>query len=370
MKRTHLIAVLIGLVVMGIFTADAAAMYHPTLGRFMQRDSGAGGAMRIGAGGAMRIGAGGAAPVGRFIPRDPTGTNQYADGMNLYQYVRSNPVVLVDPQGLWSWHNTNDVYIIQTILNNNAKRFGLDLSNYGAGGNGIDGKYGSKTRAAVCKFQRELVKAGCGLPTFGADGRWGQETTTAFEQCEKANKVNWRYAHLRIGIFVGGDAKVGTPWGGLGLSGMVGAHATFDRLYHVDWHFGAIGSYTNPYGAAADASVKAAIVLAANVFNSEDWGQLGTTKGDWGVSTGPLKKKYAKLLSGTGKTVWNIAWGLLKNKDNIGAGIEVIQATFGGDIWRGKPQAVTIAVPIGVGAGGWKGTTSSGFTSTSFEIGN
>ena len=39
---------------------------------------------------------------GRFIPRDPTGTNQYADGPNLYQYVGSNPAVRVDPQGLVS----------------------------------------------------------------------------------------------------------------------------------------------------------------------------------------------------------------------------------------------------------------------------
>jgi len=57
----------------------------------MQRDPGAGGA--------MRIGAGGAAPVGRFIPRDPTVTNQYADGPNLYQYVRSNPTNYLDPAG-------------------------------------------------------------------------------------------------------------------------------------------------------------------------------------------------------------------------------------------------------------------------------
>ena len=64
-KRTRLIAVLISLVVMGIFTTDALAMYHPTLGRFMQRN-----------------------------PRV-----QYADVPNLYQYVGSNPVNWVNWTG-------------------------------------------------------------------------------------------------------------------------------------------------------------------------------------------------------------------------------------------------------------------------------
>ena len=82
-KRTSLIAVLISLIAVGIFTTDATAMYHPGMGRFMQRDPGAGGAV----------------PMGRFIPRDPTGTNQYADGMSLYQYVQSAPTTYVDPSG-------------------------------------------------------------------------------------------------------------------------------------------------------------------------------------------------------------------------------------------------------------------------------
>ncbi len=53
--------------------------------------------------------AGEPAATGRFIPRDPTGSNQYADGMNLYQYVRSDPIGRTDPMGLESrptkfWH--------------------------------------------------------------------------------------------------------------------------------------------------------------------------------------------------------------------------------------------------------------------------
>lgn len=88
MKHTHLIAVLIGFAAISVFTTNASAYYHPTMGRFISRDPGPGG--------------GSAAPVtdSRFIPRDPTGTNQYADGMNLYQYVRSGPTRRMDPSGL------------------------------------------------------------------------------------------------------------------------------------------------------------------------------------------------------------------------------------------------------------------------------
>jgi len=87
MKTTHLIAALVGLVAMGILAVDASAMYNPSTGTFMQRDPGAGSAARIGAGGPL-VGGG-------FIPMD-----QYADGMNLYQYCRSSPVVHRDPSGL------------------------------------------------------------------------------------------------------------------------------------------------------------------------------------------------------------------------------------------------------------------------------
>jgi len=47
-----------------VFTASVSAMYHPTLGRFAQRD--------------------------------PKG---YVDGMSLYEYVRSSPLTKVDPDG-------------------------------------------------------------------------------------------------------------------------------------------------------------------------------------------------------------------------------------------------------------------------------
>ena len=91
MKRAHLLTVLIVLATITSFTSDAfarARMYHSSLGRFMQRDP---------------IGTATAPPMARnlsasqFTQRDPT--VQYADGMNLYQYVSSNPANYVDPMG-------------------------------------------------------------------------------------------------------------------------------------------------------------------------------------------------------------------------------------------------------------------------------
>jgi len=76
MKPTHLhpafpctaaaalLPLLAALALTCIFTADAQAVYHPRLGRFLQRD-----------------------PA------------EYVDGLNLYNYTRSNPVVLTDPTG-------------------------------------------------------------------------------------------------------------------------------------------------------------------------------------------------------------------------------------------------------------------------------
>lgn len=92
MKPTNLAAMLSVVIAVGLLAADASAYYHPTMGRFLTRDPGAGNAKRVGTGG----------PVvpGGFIPRDPTGTNQYVDGMNLYQYVSGKPGKFTDPTGL------------------------------------------------------------------------------------------------------------------------------------------------------------------------------------------------------------------------------------------------------------------------------
>lgn len=104
MRRTNLIAVILSFMALAIVSQDAFArgrMYNPALGRFMQRDP---------------LGTPLQPPMARnvsptqFTQRDPVGA-QYTDGMNLYQYVGSNPLVRVDPSGL-EWK----------VVRNNGKR--------------------------------------------------------------------------------------------------------------------------------------------------------------------------------------------------------------------------------------------------------
>jgi hypothetical protein len=138
MRNTRLIATLLALATFAIVVSDARAMYDAKHGRWLQRDPiGTGdivthdqqGGPRITIAAAVatsaRVGLSGRAPVSRFIPRDPVVArptasqfiprdaanvkarisqagleNLYVDGMNLYQYVRSNPQGYVDSLGL------------------------------------------------------------------------------------------------------------------------------------------------------------------------------------------------------------------------------------------------------------------------------
>jgi len=92
MKRT-LFGLLVAVVVAAGLASDALArhrVYHPTLGRFLQRDP-------VG----THVGPPAARNLSdpRFTQREPA--VQYADGMNLYHYMRSNPVLGQDPSGLF-----------------------------------------------------------------------------------------------------------------------------------------------------------------------------------------------------------------------------------------------------------------------------
>ncbi|MBN2583972.1 MAG: hypothetical protein JXL80_12975 [Planctomycetes bacterium] len=94
MKTSRLAAVVVAVATVALFASNASAMYNPSLGCWMQRDPGPGGPVAT----TPRVG-GGPVAGGAFLPRDPAGNGQYADGMNLYQYGRSNPVNGLDPDG-------------------------------------------------------------------------------------------------------------------------------------------------------------------------------------------------------------------------------------------------------------------------------
>jgi len=60
--------------------------------------------------------------TGRWLTHDPAGMAnylleklQYFDGMNLYQYVHSNPANARDPLGLWDW-DPRDIYYLGTFI--------------------------------------------------------------------------------------------------------------------------------------------------------------------------------------------------------------------------------------------------------------
>jgi len=71
MRRTTLLTLLSAVVLVCVITADAQAVYHPRLGRFLQGD-----------------------PIG------------YAYGMNVYEYVGSMPTAVVDQWRRKPYDNT------------------------------------------------------------------------------------------------------------------------------------------------------------------------------------------------------------------------------------------------------------------------
>ncbi len=82
MSKSRMLVVMAGCIFLSSFSFG---MYNPEMGRFMQRD-----------------------PIGT-APASIDESNpfwvdrQYTDGMNLYQYCNSQPVINVDPSGLGLW---------------------------------------------------------------------------------------------------------------------------------------------------------------------------------------------------------------------------------------------------------------------------
>jgi hypothetical protein len=105
-KATSLVS-LVGLVV-GMAVAPATAEYDPRIGRFLQRD-------QHGTGVVLQ-------PSLPYHAANPTVTVsmayelQFADGMNFYQFVRSNPITGRDPSGLFAYMDMTTATGLQATL--------------------------------------------------------------------------------------------------------------------------------------------------------------------------------------------------------------------------------------------------------------
>jgi len=82
-----LLPLLAALALTCLLTAEVRAVYHPRLGRFLQRDPV----------GVIEVKEGRSGQIREPVP--PTLRTPYADGMHLYQYCRSRPTVGLDPSG-------------------------------------------------------------------------------------------------------------------------------------------------------------------------------------------------------------------------------------------------------------------------------
>ncbi|NLW85658.1 MAG: hypothetical protein GXY38_02160 [Planctomycetes bacterium] len=206
-KQTHLIAASLGLLAVFIFAADASAYYHPTLGRFMSRDPGSGGP--------VRIGAGGPAVAGGFIPRD-----QYVDGMNLYQYVRSNSLTYVDPFGDQATRPSDSTRELAM------QRCEAKLDALKALINGDKGAVGKFARCAKKRGTLDVDKMGC---VYDLPNSVESDSIAWYDPSSGAIKINAR-------VFASTANGAGNYWGTFlhELTHAVDGKTTFDNNECLD----------------------------------------------------------------------------------------------------------------------------------------
>ena len=193
MKRTHLIAVLVGVIAVGLFTADALAFCNSSTGTFVQRDPGPGGMMAASRVGAMRP------PVaGQFVPRD-----QYSDGMNLHQYARSNPGNMVD------WNGSQAAPPSSQPVPANGDYIVIDLGPYAG-----EGIYGGNTEVVFNANSIGLTSEGCGGGQYQIvlTGWYGEASYRWHDAANKAHELRhveigrqgwndlWGYAQTHLGV--------------------------------------------------------------------------------------------------------------------------------------------------------------------------
>lgn len=92
-----------------VLTGTALAEKDPVTGRFLQRDP-------VGTGAAIIDDTTFHGRAPRVVIYRPDGLVQYADGMNLYEFVKSNPINLTDPLGTWTYTELGVTMGVQGLL--------------------------------------------------------------------------------------------------------------------------------------------------------------------------------------------------------------------------------------------------------------
>ncbi|ARN73937.1 RHS repeat-associated core domain-containing protein [Oceanicoccus sagamiensis] len=120
--------------------------------------------------------------TGRYIQSDPVGL---VDGSNTYTYVQNNPLIQVDPLGLWS----------------------VSVDGYfGIGGPGGGVSFGKNPNGTAFVSVRVGAGAGAGIG-FDPDG-----TSPAYDSCKNEDSEYlgvYSKAEVGIGITVGAEANAG-----------------------------------------------------------------------------------------------------------------------------------------------------------------
>ncbi len=160
--------------------------------------------------------------IGRFLQTDPIG---YDDGLNMYTYVGNNPIVFVDPSGLWQF-TTGGAFGLggRITFGRNNGRWNIGFAfGYGLG--------------AMVEFTPDDIDSGSASEGFSAD----------------------------VGAEVSGQAKIYN----VGVAGGLRGRSVADIAGNMETRIGVIGGFGVPHVEAINLSGSGDIVVQGNTSGSD-----------------------------------------------------------------------------------------------------
>lgn len=159
-------------------------------------------------------------PVAQFQSKSQiVHQSQYADGMNLYQYVRSNPINLIDPYGLWSYPwgglrwDMNSCNCKRFSTRRQRRTLACTMRSASNSCTAVDQYITDPDLATCIKRKCEKTKIKCSTATpkgiggnsagwgsiaifpnnYNTDGSWGRYTSGDVVIHEFAEKCGWKH---------------------------------------------------------------------------------------------------------------------------------------------------------------------------------